>query len=196
MADINAKQPVLNDGIYDVSENPVPSSAGLISSSRSASIDETTMDQRITATPGDNDKIAMDVAISDSDGNKIDESNPLAVYNAESPGTEVDDYDEAVDIAKDASSNHDYTVSSSVSFKGLEVFFSGSGLMKGELQIETAPAAGTFTTVAVGFNSVSTPNSVLTYKKAVPADVIVRLVKTNLDNQAQSLYSQIKGLEI
>lgn len=196
MADIKAKLPVANDGIYDLADNPIPSTAGVIGSSRAATIDETTMNQRVTATPGDNDKIAMDVAISDSSGNHITENNPLPVYQAESPGAEVDEYDEAVDVVKDNSANHDYTVTAAKTMKLIEMVGSASGLAKFELQVETAAASGTFNTVATRFNSVSNPQARAKYKLSVAAGVIVRVVKTNLDNRDMSIYSEIKGVEL
>lgn len=189
---------VQSNGDYDATTNKRPSSQGLITSDRSASPSETTMNQRPTAvasTDGDN-AVALDAAIRHSDGNHIDEENPLAVYMAESPAEEVEDFDQASAVAKDASANHDYTVTALKDLKSLEVFCSASGKCRAELQIETGVAAGTFTTVAVGFNSTSNPNFTLKYSKKVAAGIIVRVVKSNRDQQAQDLYSQIKGLEI
>lgn len=187
---------IQSNGDYDATNNKRPSSQGMIASDRDASPSETTMNKRPTAVSGDDDKVAMDVAISDSQGNRIDENNPLAVYQAESPADEVDEYDEAADIAKDASANHDYTVTALKTFKSIEFVGSSAGLAKFELQIETGVGAGTYTTVATRFNSVSNPQARGKYKKSVPAGIIVRVVKTNLDNQATDLYSEIKGLEI
>jgi hypothetical protein len=186
----------LTNGDYDATNNKRPSSQGLITSDRSASPAETTMNKRPTAVAGDNDKTALDCAISDSDGNHFGENNPLAVYLAESPAEEIVDYNESVDIAKDATGNHDYTVTALKSLKSIEAFGSASGKARFELQIETGVGAGTFTTAMVKFNSTAEPNVSFKYKKAVAAGVIVRLAKTNLDNQAQSLYSQIMGVEI
>lgn len=186
---------VQSNGDYDATTNKRPSSQGLITSDRNATPSETTMNQRPTAVSGDNDKVAIDVAISDSDGNHFSASNPLPVYQAESPATEVEDYNEAVDVAKDASSNHDYTVSGGVSLSKIKAFGSGSGLARFELQIETGVGAGTFDTAMVKFNSTASPNVEFSYAKEVAGGVVVRLVKTNLDNQPQSLYSQIQGSE-
>lgn len=188
----------LTNGDYDAATNKRPSSNGLIASDRSAAPDETTMNQRPTAVAGNDDKVAMDVAISDSSGNRIDEDNPLAVYQAENPGAEIEDFDEAVDIASDATSNHDYTVSASVEFRHLNVEASASGKAKFELQIEDGAGAGTFTTSGVKFNSTANPNVEFKLKKpkAVDTGVIIRLIKTNLDNQPQSIYSTINGVEV
>ncbi len=185
-----------SNGDYDAATNKRPSSQGLIASDRAAAPDETTMNKRPTAVAGDDDKVAMDVAISDSQGNAITEANPLPVYAAESPGDEIDDFNDADAVAKDATANHDYTVTALKTFKAIGIPCSASGKARFELQIEDGVGAGTFTGVAVGFNSTANPNLVLEYKKSVAAGIIIRVAKTNLDNQAQSLYSQIQGVEL
>lgn len=204
-SDGNDLQPLLSqeghiqsNGDYDATNNKRPSSQGLIVSDRDASPSETTMNKRPTAVVGDNDKVALDVAISLSNGNHITEDSPLPVYVTESTGDEIVDFDEAVDVAKDATSNHDYTVSALKELRFLNVEASASGKAKFELQVETAASAGTFNTIAVQFNSTANPNVKFNVKRpaTIATGVIVRLVKTNLDNQAQSIYSTINGVEI
>lgn len=185
-----------SNGAYDATNNKRPSSQGVIASERSASPSESTMTKRPTSVSGDDDKVALDVAISDSQGNRIDENNPLPVYQAESPGDEIDSYHEAVDVASDATGTHSYTVTALKTLKKIKAWGSASGKARFELQVETAPSAGTFTTVMVKFNSTANPNVDFCYGKSVAAGVIIRLLKTNLDNQAQSVYSQISGVEI
>jgi hypothetical protein len=187
---------IQSNGDYDASTNKRPSSQGVIVSDRSSSPAETTMNKRPTAVVGNDDKVALDVSISDSQGNRIDENNPLATYLAESPAEEVDEYDAAANIAKDATANHDYTVTAAKDFKSIEAKGSSSGWAKFELQVETGVASGSFNTVDTQFNSTSNPNVELDYKKKVGAGIRVRVAKTNLDNQATDLYSKIKGLEI
>jgi hypothetical protein len=204
-SDNNDLQPLLSqqghvqsNGDFDATLNKRPSSQGLITSERSSSPDETTMNKRPTAVVGDNDKVALDVALSDSSGNSFTEDNPLPVFVTESTGDEIVDFDEAVDVAKDASSNHDYTVSALKELRFLNVEASASGKAKFELQVETAASAGTFNTIGVQFNSTASPNVKFSVKRpaTIATGVIVRLVKTNLDNQAQSVYSTINGVEI
>ena len=50
----------------------------------------------------------------------------------------------------------------------------------------------------VKFNSTSNPNCEIKLKKpkAIASGSIIRVVKTNLDNQAQDLYSVINGVEV
>jgi hypothetical protein len=197
MSDYLGKQPVRNDGEYSSPDNEQASSSGLIGSERSAAISVATSTQRVTAKPGDEDKIALDVAISDGDGNSINKDNPLPVYNTDAPGAEIEDYDKAVDVAKNGgSANHDYTTGAE--FRSLNVECSSAGLASFELQVETAPASGTFATVMRKFNSVSTPNVVFALKKpkAIASGTIIRVIKVNLDNQNTDLDSVINGVEV
>lgn len=196
MSDFNSKQPVKNDGIYDGADNLNPSTTAVITSQRNATIDKTTLTERVTSVSGNDDKKAMDVAISDSQGNRIDENNPLAIYIAESPAEEIDDYNSTASVAMDVTVNHERTVTTGKQFKQLVVPYTAPGLMRAELFIEDAPSAGTFTKVAGGYNSVSRPNGKLTYKKNIPAGVIIRVSLTNCDEDNQELESQIQGLEI
>lgn len=183
-------------GDYDAVTNTDPSTSGLIAHDRGATIDETSQNKRPTAVAGDDDKIALDVAIQDSQGNHIDEENPLAVYVAESPADEVHEFDRAVDVATDGIANHDYVVTAGKDLKSIEVKVSSSAEARFGLEIETAVASGTFTEVDVVFGTVASPNALLKYSKKVAAGITVRVAKQNLDNQANDLYSSIMGLEI
>jgi len=156
------------------------------------------------------DAIDLDIrnltAVTDSvQANLFDETgaaytalNPLPVSLEESGGDEVVDYNTASAIAKNATSNHDYTVTALKTLLLEELWCSASGKMKVEVQFETAAASGVFNTRWVGFNSTSNPNI------RIPSDrigkqvagAIVRIIRTNLDNQAQDLYSTISGIEV
>ena len=100
-------------------------------------------------------------------------------------------------MAKNASVNHDYTVSAGKTFVGDQVWVTGSGKLKVEVQVETAASAGTFDTVFVGFNSTANPNvEIPTLKRLkVATGVIVRVEITNRDNQPQDVYSTLTGIE-
>lgn len=188
------------DGVYDVTNNTLPGNVGLILHSRAATPDETNQIIRPTAIQGstDNTIYALDMALHDEAGNAYSATNPLPVAIGSSEGDEVVDYDQAVAVVKDASANHDYTVTALKTLVLDSVECSASGRAKFELQVETGVATGIYETKLVGFNSIADPNVELNAKKriSVAAGVIVRLVKTNLDNQAQDLYSTILGVEV
>lgn len=197
MADWNqGKMPVKNDGIYELVNNEEPASSGIVSSERSASKSESTMTKRVSAVDGDDDKTAMDVALSDGNGNGVDLDNPLPVYISDSPSTEIEDYDVQSVIKNGGTANHDYLTTSE--FRSLYATCSSAGYGKFELQVETAPAAGTYNTLAVKFNSVSMPNVDFDIRNPAPiiSGVNIRIVKTNLDNQDTDMYSTINGLEV
>lgn len=186
---------VQSNGDYDASTNKRPSSQGLITSDRSASPDETTMNKRTTSVVGNDDKVALDVAISDSSGNRIDQNNPLPIFFSEDPATDIENFDQAANVAKNASANHDYVTTSE--FRALNAEGSSAGLAKFELQKETAVGSGNFDTIMVKFNSTASPNVVFAHKSPAPiaSGITIRIVKTNLDNQATDLYSLINGKE-
>ena len=183
-------------GDYHATENTEPNSSAVVAHTRDAAVDKTHSVERVTSVGGDDDKKALDVAISDSQGNRIDEDNPMAVYMAESPADEVDDYQEDADVASDGSVNHDYVVSATKSLKSIEAPVRSSGSARFTLEVETAAASGVFNAVDTVFTSVADQSDVLSYKKKVATGVTVRVVKTNFENKANDLYSRITGLEI
>ena len=194
---VDGKQPVRNDGIYDGSLNDEPSSAAIVASERNIAIGVETLNKRPTAKSGDEDKIALDVALSDGNGNSINKDNALPVYITESTGQEIENYNVASAVAKDGgTANHDYITGSE--FRNLNVDCSSSALAKFELQVETAVGAATYSTIMSKFNSISNPNVTFALKSpnAIAAGVTIRVIKTNLDNQATDLYSVINGVEV
>lgn len=136
--------------------------------------------------------------IVDESGNSFTDANPLPVYMAESSGTEVIDYDTAAAVAADATDNHDYTAGGAVGLLVDRIHASASSRSKLEVQVEDGVGAGTYTSVAVGFGSSSSPNVTIEFKKQlkVATGVILRLIRTNRDNQAQDLYSTVIGIEV
>jgi hypothetical protein len=190
----------LTNGAYDATNNKRPSSNAKILHDRVAAPSEADQNFRPTGvSSSDGDEAhAADVAIRDSQGNKLDENNPLAVFVTEDPGDEIEDFDAAAAVAKDGTSNHDYTVAATTELRALNVEASSSGYAKYELQVETSAGSGTFNTVGVKFGTASQPNVEFKLKKpkAVVTGAIVRLIKTNLENQAQDLYSTINGVAV
>lgn len=144
----------------------------------------------------------LPIRLFDEDNLPYSANNPVPVSVEESEGEEIHDFAEQVDVAKRVgvtvtSANHDYTVTALKDFLLEKVIYAASGRMRCELQIETGVASNVFDTKAVGFNSTSKPKDNLDLKRAikVAAGVRVRVVLSNLDNDDQSLYSTIIGVE-
>ena len=196
MADHKGKLPVKNDAIYSSPDNVKPSSSAIVASERSAAISEVTSTQRPTAKAGSEDKIALDVALSDGDGVSITKDFPLPVYVTESPANEIEDYDNQNATKNGGEVEHDYTTGGE--FRSLHVEAGSAGLARFELQVETAPASGVFDTKMVKYNSVSNPTVVFSWKNPakVASGAIIKLIKRNEDNDDTDLYSIINGLEV
>jgi hypothetical protein len=130
--------------------------------------------------------------LNDENGNPYSATNPLAVaVTGDAPGDEIVEFNTSAAVAKDASVNHDYTVSAGKTLLGEEAWISGSGKLKVEMLVNGA-------TVFVGFNSTANPNVRIPLEKMVKADAaqVVRFTITNRDKQAQDVYSTLTGLEV
>lgn len=128
----------------------------------------------------------------DSTGTAFSPTNPLSVEMvSDQAGDEVCDYNTTAAVAKDASTNHDYTVTAAKTFLAESVWVSGSGKIKVEVLSNGS-------TIFVGFNSTANPNIDIPIKKIckTAATQVVRITITNLDNQAQDVYSTLTGLEV
>jgi hypothetical protein len=125
--------------------------------------------------------------LKDELGNAYSSANPLPVEFFESI-TEAFDHNKGTAIASDANSTHTY--GAPANFKLYEVHCSASGKMRAELKINSV-------IVAVGFNSTANPNITFKFGKGLNASSVnIEVVRTNLDNQAQDLYSTISGASI
>lgn len=124
----------------------------------------------------------------------INTDGSVNVVIQEDVGLEIVDYNTAAALASGASSNHDLLFATAS--KLYQVWGSASGKLKMTVQIETGSATGVFTTKGVGFNSTANPNIEFTLSKyaAIPAGARVRVIRTNLDNQAQDVYSTIVAI--
>lgn len=155
--------------------------------------------------------VATDLDIRDlthvSDSVKIGDGTDLLAVNADGSinvvisndvaGTEICAYNTSASVAAAASVNFDYTVNTAVTLIVEQAFCSGSGKVKAELKVETAAASGVYNTKFVAFNSTSHPTIIMPisrYLKQVTG-AKVRITLTNLDNQAQDLYSTLTGSE-
>lgn len=186
------------DGVYDVDINTKPGNTGLIASSRVTTPDDTTQTERLTSVvDSGGKKRLLDVSIHDEDGEPFTASNPMPVALV-TEGTEVNNYLTSAAVAAAASVNHDYTVTALMSLKLSQIWAAASGKMKILVQVETGVATAVFVTRFAGFNSTANPNIEIPIGEniTVAAGVRVRVVRTNLDNQAQDLYSTISGHEI
>lgn len=128
----------------------------------------------------------------DEAGVAFSEANPLHVeVISDQHGDEVCDFNTSSAVAKNASVNHDYTVTAAKTFLSEQVWVSGSGKLKAEILINGA-------IVFVGFNSTSNPNIEIPMGKICKAGAteIVRVTITNRDQQAQDVYSTLTGLEV
>lgn len=141
------------------------------------------------------DLTATDVVsanIRDESGNAFSLSNPMPVEMvSDASGDEICEYNTSASVASDASVNHDYTVTAAKTFLGVEAWIAGSGKLKVQVLINGAVKF-------VGFNSTANPNVLIPMERICKAAAtqVVRITITNLDNQAQDLYSTLLGLEI
>lgn len=190
------------DGIYDVSNNSLPSANGVVGHTRNATPDATHQGKRITSITGTTDTThtSLDVAIHDGDGEGIDSGNPLPVQFS-AAGTPVHDYDTASSVAADATDDHEYSVANGNVFTIKRIFATSSSLMKIEVQIGDGEVAEAFTTKFVLFNSVANPVIDLDISHdgypvtGTVNTTTIKIIRTNLDEAATDLYSTIVGSE-
>lgn len=182
------------DGFYHATDNTLPSSNGIVAFTRAASPAPTDQIKRITAI-SNGSVHALDMSLHDEDGAAFSDTNPLPVYVAQDPGTEVHDYNTAT-VASDATSNHSHAVSAATFFQLFQVIAGGSDRIKIEVQWTTDGSA--FTTLFVAFSSSATPIIDITlkfpYKLTGSATSSIRVIRTNRANQSQDVYSTIVGL--
>ena len=188
------------DGVYDATDNTDPSNVGLLAHSRSASPADTQQTERLTSIEDAGGTVrALDVSLHDEAGEAYSSSNPLPVVMAASEGDEVHAYNTASAVASDAASNHTYSVASGDVFVLSKVHAAASGKMKIEVQVGDGADTEVFSTVAVNFNSTANPECSVVFAPAIYVTgtvdtTTVRVIRTNLDNQAQDLYTTIMGI--
>lgn len=128
----------------------------------------------------------------DETGTAYGPTNPLSVEMvSDQSGDEICDYNTTAAVAKNASTNHDYVVTAAKTFLAESVWASASGKIK--VQVLSNGSV-----IFVGFNSTANPNIDIPIKKIckTAASQTVRITITNLDNQAQDVYSTLTGLEV
>ena len=192
LSEIGALTP---DGVYGAVNNTKPGNVGLIASARNASPDDTTQTQRLTAVTNGSKRL-LDVSIHDEAGATYSATNPLPVtITATEGGTALHNYSTTANIVANASDNHTYT-SAGVTTYVKSIKATASGKMKIEIQVDAdGVGAGTFATFYVGFNSTANPN--INYEFPEPivlaSGAVLRVIRTNKDNQAMDVYSTING---
>lgn len=122
------------------------------------------------------------------------ETNPVFVTNTDNPNPEIHNFSTASAVVKAASSDHSYSPSGSgAKIHGLHL--SASGYAKFEVKFGTTASE---VLTYVYFNSVAQPTLDIKFPKPITladgTDTMI-ITKTNLDNQAQDLYSTIIGEE-
>jgi hypothetical protein len=135
----------------------------------------------------------------DIGGAPISGTNPVPVSMVSAlVGTSVNDYNTVASVAAGATSNHDYTITTSKTFQGKKIWAVASGKLKIEVQI--SPDGTTFTSKWVGFNSTANPDITIDLDQLVFLDSGVgskiRVIRTNLDKQSMDVYSTISGTEV
>jgi hypothetical protein len=191
---------VQSNGDYDASTNKRPSSQGLIASDRAAAPDETTMNKRPTAVAGEDDTVSLDVALRHSDGDRIDNNNPLPVYIEENFGDEICDYAETVVAADTTDQSTTYVVPDGKDFILHQVAIASSGRCKVLVEVGDGAVSEVFATKRALFISESSQDNQGQF--SIPLKVVgtvngttVRLTKENRDDDdAQSIYSSIIGI--
>lgn len=188
-------------GDYEADDNSCPSTSGLIAHNRDVAPDDTDLLKRVTAKTGtvDTDVVAMDVSIHDELGNAFTTLNPLPVQPVGLPGAPVHDFNEGVDIAAGATSDHDYSVPSGQTFYLKQIIASASSRFRYKLQLGDGGAVEVFADVAVRFQSEDQDNADMIL--AEPMEVVgtantttIKLIRQNRDDDdAQSLYTTIVG---
>jgi hypothetical protein len=188
---------VNSDGLYDATNNTIPSSSGLVAFTRAASPALSDQVKKLTAI-SNSTVHALDVSLHDEAGAAFSDTNPLPVKLSDTEGTIIQDYKDATAIVVNGSDNHDYTVSAGKTLILTKVMGTASGKAKMEVQVESAAGSNSFATKWVKFNSTAEPNMSESFVDAlqVATGVRVRVIMTNKDNQDQDLYSTIVGHEI
>ena len=182
---------VNGDGDYDAANNTRPNSSGLIAHDRNAVKTNSHLNKRISAVDS---SVDVDVAIRDEVGNPYTADNPMPVSVEESEGEEIHDENaSAVAIAKDASDSHVYTVPALKVFLLDQVMCSSSGRTKFEI-LTGASGLEVRSFVRFGSSSDNNPDGKLKRQIKVVAGDVVRVTRTNRDNQSMTLYSTIVGV--
>lgn len=139
--------------------------------------------------------LAQDAVKVSGNSSANSQTNPIFVQMVMNAQTgEFHNYNTASAVAADATSNHDYTVTSTAKLTKITVASSGAC----KFEIQTGPVAS-LATVRVGFIPHHGGCVEYTFNpaKEVPntSTGTIRIIRTNRENQAQDLYSSIEGID-
>lgn len=178
------------DGFYvaGASGNTKPASVALVAHTRGATPGETDQVQRLTAAVTGNIR-ALDVAIRDENGNAFSLTNPLPVVPAEEADSDpVHDHDDSGGIVGGGTDDHDYTVPVGKILLLKRVIGSSSGRGRIDVLVNAIQKG-------VSRNSASDPDYLVDFDVPieVAAGVLVRVTRTNQENQTKSTETTIIG---
>jgi hypothetical protein len=124
-------------------------------------------------------------------------TNPIFVSQSDIPGTAVDVYTDSASVAKGATATIDYPVTAAKTFYTKQHYATASGLIKLEVEYETASGSGIFNHIWVGFNSSANPMILIPVptSKSQVAGARIRYIVTNLDKGAMDIYTTLSGIE-
>ncbi len=201
MVDLIASQPVRTELVTepvvvsrDLNQNAVTNTifVELSDGTTSVSVTSGSLDINIAA-------VGVTAVPVSADSNANAETNPIFVQivSGAVSGIEVVDFNTAAAVAKDATSNHDFTVTSAKTLKVNCINVAASGAAKWEVQ--SGPLAS-LTTNGVWFTSASVQSCSIPFKSLLEVPDTgtgtLRIIRTNRDNQSQDLYSTILGTEV
>lgn len=190
------------DGIQDGTNNSDPSNIGMIAHARNATPSDSDQTERVTSvTNGNGDVRAQDISLHDEAGEPYGASNPLPVSFEESEGTEVQDFNEAVDVAAaGGTATHEYSVADGDTFLLEQVLADASSRFRLLLEIGDGASTESFERKAVRFKKESGDKADLVLTRAIKVvgtsnTTTIRVtVQNDDDDDAQSIYTTIVGL--
>jgi len=133
------------------------------------------------------------------DSNPNSETNPIYVYVVKHvSGTEVSDYNTAVNVPGGSTSNHIRLVTSGKTFLLTRIICSASGAGKWEVQV--GPESS-LVTKAVQFTTMANPNCIFEFDPPIEITEAggseqIRIIRKNREGQSQDVYSTIMGSEV
>lgn len=165
---------------------------GTVSISGSVTVTATDLDIRDLT-------LAQDAVRISANTSANSETNPIFVQitSGAVSGTEKHSYDTTASVAKDATDNHDYTVTATKTFLLKSIIVAASDAMK--VEVQTGPVAS-LVTKAVIFTSGSKPTEQIFFDPPIEvpdtSTGTIRLIRRNDGNAAMDVYSTIIGTEV